>query len=180
MKSERRSFFFGLAGLAMSSAAPGPVTCRVVDRVSSQTLAARLRLLRSGGMPVVPLGHPATLSEKEHEGDVRFQSQRFAYTDGTFQIDPAWLPLQYQVIKGHPYAIQEGELHVTDIRDGVIDISISRWSTFSPDWYSGDIHIHYVAPQTCQLEMDAEDFNVAKILTSDFTDDQERSGKSST
>jgi hypothetical protein len=150
MRSERRSFLFGLAGLAMSSAAPGPVTCRVVDRVSGQTLAARLRLLRSGGVPVVPLGHPAILSEKEHEGDVRFQ-----------------------VIKGHQYAIQEGELHLTDIRDGVINIPISRWSTFSPDWYSGDIHIHYIAPQTCHLEMDAEDLNVANILTSDFTDDQE-------
>jgi hypothetical protein len=173
MRSERRSFLFGLAGLAMSKAALGPVTCRVVDRASGQTLAARLRLLRRGGVPVVPLGHPATLSEKEHEGDVRFQSQRFAYTDGSFQIDPAWLPLQYQVIKGHQYAIQEGELHLTDIRDGAITIPISRWSAFSPDWYSGDIHIHYIAPQTCHLEMDAEDLNVANILTSDFTDDQE-------
>jgi len=81
MRAERRKFLFGLAGLAMSGAAPGPVTCRVVDRVSGQTLAARLRLLRRGGVPVVPLGHPVALSEKKHEGDVRFQSQRFAYTD---------------------------------------------------------------------------------------------------
>jgi hypothetical protein len=39
-------------------------------------------------------------------------------------------------------------------------------------WYGGDTHIHHIAPKTCRLEMDAEDLNVANILTSDFTKDQ--------
>jgi len=41
-------------------------------------------------------------------------------------------------------------------------------------WRSGDIHIHHIAPHTCCLEMEAEDLNVANILTSDFTFNQER------
>jgi hypothetical protein len=57
----------------------------------------------------------------------------------------------------------------------VVTVPLSRWSSLSQKgWYSGDIHIHHIAPKTCRLEMDAEDLNVANILTSDFTLDQEQ------
>jgi hypothetical protein len=93
--------------------------------------------------------------------------------DSSFQVDAAWLPLKYQVVKGYEFRIAEGELRSEHLRDGVVTIPLSRWSSLSRrDWYSGDIHIHHIAPQTCRLEMDAEDLNVANILTSDFTADQ--------
>jgi hypothetical protein len=84
-------------------------------------------------------------------------------------------PLKYQVIKGVRDAIAEGTIDSSSIRDGVVTVSLSRWSSLSQKgWYSGDIHIHHIAPKTCHLEMDAEDLNVANILTSDFTLDQEQ------
>src|SRR5205085_11187229 len=95
------------------------------------------------------------------------------YVDGNFSVDPNSLPLQYQVIKGYEYAIAEGRISADDLRDGGIEIPLSRWSSLADrGWYSGDIHIHHIAPKTCRLEMDAEDLNVANILTSDFTQDQ--------
>ena len=150
-----------------------PIVCRVIDAASGQGTAARIRLLDRRGEEVVPRGHPATLPENAQEGDVRFQRRRFAYVNGSFELDPRWLPLRYQVIKGYEYTIAEGNLTPEMVRDGVATIPLSRWSSLSKrGWYSGDIHIHHISPKTCRLEMEAEDLNVANILTSDFTEDQ--------
>jgi len=182
MQSNRRRFLQDVAtgiGCCLPAAAQPdrlhPVTCHIVDERSGRPVAARVRLTDSRGKEVVPLGHRDTLAEGAQEGDVRFQSRRFAYVDGGFSIDPASLPLHYQVIKGYEFVIAEGELSAAGLRDGAFTIPLSRWSSLSErGWYSGDIHIHHIAPRTCRLEMDAEDLNVANILTSDFTADQDR------
>jgi hypothetical protein len=176
MMPGRRDFLRGLAvtGVGVHAAAEGrPVTCCVLDEASGRRVPARVRLFKADGKEMVPLGHPGQLGEQAQEGDVRFQSRRFAYVDGCFQVDPAWLPLKYQVVKGYEFRIAEGELRPENVRDGALTVPLSRWSSLSRSgWYSGDIHIHHIAPQTCRLEMDAEDLNVANILTSDFTADQ--------
>ncbi len=151
------------------------VTCRVVDGATGRPTAARVRLVDANGKEAVPAGHPEALSDKAQEGDVRFQSRRFAYVNGEFAVDPSRLPLRYQAIKGYEYRMAEGELTPQRLRDSVAEIRLERWSSVGrAGWYSGDIHIHHIAPKTCRLEMEAEDLNVANILTSDFTTDQEQ------
>jgi hypothetical protein len=174
----RRSFLgASAAGLAMPAAAQTagsgqPLVCRVIDAESGRPVPARVRLVDVHSNELVPLGHPGALAPDAQEGDVRFQSRRYSYVDGEFRVDPRWLPLQYQVLKGYEYGIAGGELNAA-ARGGVFDIPLSRWSSVANrGWYSGDIHIHHIAPKTCRLEMDAEDLNVANILTSDFTQDR--------
>ena len=189
MPLDRRQFLrqFGATGvgLCLSSGLPSAaagrstetttVTCRVTEAESGKSLTARIRLLDSQERELIPLGHPDNLADGAQEGDVRFQAKRFCYIDGQFKINSTALPLKYQVIKGYEYAIAEGTLDPSSIKDGVVTVPLSRWSSFSQKgWYSGDIHIHHIAPKTCHLEMDAEDLNVANILTSDFTLDQEQ------
>ena len=177
MTMNRRRFLRNLgaggAALQFSAAQGGPVTCRVVDEKSGRPLAARVRLVDSQGREVVPLGHADQLAKDAQEGDVRFQSRRYCYIDGEFAVDRARLPLRYQMLKGYEYRIAEGELTGPSGGTGAMVVPLSRWSSLSDlGWYSGDVHIHHIAPKTCRLEMDAEDLNVANILTSDFTKDQ--------
>lgn len=161
-----------LAG-AQSAVTTQPIVCRVIDSASGRPVPARVRLVDAHGNELVPLDHSRELADDAQEGDVRFQSRRYAYVDGEFRVDPRRLPIQYQVIKGYEYTIAAGELHAAAARDGVFTIPLSRWSAISGrGWYSGDNHIHHISPKTCRLEMDAEDLNVANILTSDFTKDQ--------
>src|SRR5438105_5273901 len=163
------------AGRGVGFAAPDgkAIVFRITDGHSGQHVAARLRLTDVHGNDVVPLGHPTELAPDAQQGDVRFQSKRFAYVDGNFSIDPNSLPLQYQVIKGYEFAIAEGRISAEVLREGGIEIQLPRWSSLADrGWYSGDIHIHHISPKTCRLEMDAEDLDVANILTSDFTVDQ--------
>jgi len=151
------------------------LTCRISEAKSGKELAARIRLLDAQGREIVPLGHPENLADGAQEGDVRFQTKRFCYVDGQFQVNSSAFPLKYQVIKGYEYGIAEGMIEPSSVRNGVMAIPLSRWSSLAQKgWYSGDIHIHHIAPKTCRLEMDAEDLNVANILTSDFTLDQEQ------
>jgi len=150
-----------------------PILCRVIDQDSGRPVPARVRLLDEHSNEVVPIGHRMELGENAQEGDVRFQGRRYCYVDGEFRLDPRRLPLQYQVLKGFEYGIAGGEFTAAAARDGILNIPISRWSSLAErGWYSGDIHIHHIAPKTCRVEMDAEDLNVANILTSDFTQDQ--------
>ncbi len=180
MDSNRRGFLRDTvaAGLAsrLAAAQQRPVVCRVTDRQTGKGVPARVRLLHASGNELVLLEHPGKLADNAYEGDVKFQSRRFSYVNGTFAIDPAWLPCKYQVVKGYEYEIAEGELRASDIgADGALTIPLSRWSSFADDgWYSGDIHIHHIAPKNCRMEMEAEDLNVANILTSDFTVDQDQ------
>src|SRR5579872_4478629 len=163
------------AWLSRGTAAPqgNPVQCRIIDQHSGRPLIARVRLTDARGHDVVPIGHPAELAPDAQQGDVRFQSKRFAYVDGNFAVDPHSLPLRYQVIKGYEYVIAEGSIAAGQLREGAITIPLSRWSSLADrGWFSGDIHIHNISPKTCRLEMDAEDLDVANILTSDFTTDQ--------
>jgi hypothetical protein len=161
-----------LAG-AQSAVSTQPIVCRVIDSMSGRPVPARVRLVDARGDELVPLDHSRELADDAQQGDVRFQSRRYDYVDGEFRVDPRRLPIQYQVIKGYEYTIAAGELDAKTTRDGVFSIPLSRWSAISGrGWYGGDNHIHHISPKTCRLEMDAEDLNVANILTSDFTKDQ--------
>src|SRR5690348_3298406 len=90
-------------GARLAHAAPdgNAVPCKIVDEQSGQPITARLRLTDARGNDVVPAGHPSELAPDAQQGDVRFQSKRFAYVDGNFVVDPRALPLRYQVIKGY-------------------------------------------------------------------------------
>ncbi len=174
--TNRRSFLADLAGGGAALGLPEAgrsVVCRVLDGATGRGTAARIRLLDARGNEVLPAGHAEALSAQAQEGDVRFQGRRFAYVNGEFEIDPRRLPVRYQAIKGYEYPIAEGELRAENVRDGAATITFARWSSlFERGAYSGDIHIHHISPKTCRLEMEAEDLNVANILTSDFTADQ--------
>ena len=185
----RRSFLGRIAGasagvcaLGAGVTAPsrtrqksGTIVCRFVDASTGVPVPVRARFVDLNGGNVIPQGHPDRLTDDAPEGDVRFQSRRFAYSEGEFTFEARSLPIRYQALKGYEYVIAEGEILPQGVRDGVTEVALSRWSNAGErNWYSGDIHIHHISPRICRLEMDAEDLNVANILTSDFTADQDR------
>lgn len=160
-------------GIGLATPGGDALPCKVIDQSSGRPIPARLRLTDARGNDVVPAGHASELAPDAQQGDVRFQSKRFAYIDGTFSLDPKSLPVRYQVIKGYESVIEEGQISPDNLREKGVVIPLSRWSSLADQgWYSGDVHIHHISPKTCRLEMDAEDLDVANILTSDFTIDQ--------
>src|SRR5579864_6378152 len=135
----RRGFFRAAgSGLWLSAArgvslgAPGdPIPCKIVEQGSSRPTPARVRLTDPRGRDVVPLGHPSELAPDAQQGDVRFQSKRFAYVEGEFSVAPNSLPLNYQVIKGYEFVIQQGRILPEDLQKGAITIPLARWSSLA-------------------------------------------------
>ena len=170
----RRQFLFdNSAGLWLTATDGREIKIRILDDGTSRPTAARVRLLDAQGAEVIPIGHPTSLAENAVEGDVSFNAKRFCYVDGAFSVPASALPLRYQVVKGYEYAAAEGTLSRESVRDAGAQIRLRRWSSLkSRGWRGGDVHIHHISPKTCRLEMEAEDLDVANILTSDFTEDQ--------
>src|SRR5947207_14844853 len=141
----RRHFLRGLStgvwlsggcGIAVAGPDGKEVACRITEGHSRRPVSARVRLTDARGNDVVPLGHPTELAADAQQGDVRFQSKRFAYVDGNFSVDPNSLPLQYQVIKGYEFAIAEGRISAEILREGGIEIQLPRWSSLADrGWY---------------------------------------------
>jgi hypothetical protein len=95
----RRGFLGAAAGAgiakpagAQTAGSSQPIVCRVVDSESGRPVPAPVRLVDEHSNELVPLGHPGALAPEAQEGDVRFQSRRYAYVDGEFRVDPRWLP----------------------------------------------------------------------------------------
>ena len=174
----RRGFLFD-AGAGLWLAAQdrqtnaSTVNIRIVDDATKRPAAARVRLVDSRGAEVTPLGRTAQPAKDAVQGDVRFQSRGYFYTDGGLTVRSDSLPLRYTVVRGYEYQMAEGTLTAGAVKDGAATIEVRRWSSVGRNgYYSGDVHIHHISPKTCRLEMDAEDLDVAHILTSDFTADQ--------
>jgi hypothetical protein len=175
----RRRFLFDTgAGLWLTAkdlpaAGAAPVRIRIVDAATRRPLAARIRLLDVRGAEVAPIGRNAEPAKGAVEGDVRFQSRGYFYAQGELAVRPDSLPLRYTVVRGYEYRIAEGTLTPAMLKEGAATIELERWSSAARRrYYSGDVHIHHISPKTCRLEMEAEDLDVAHILTSDFTNDR--------
>jgi TolB protein len=178
---EWRQFLFDTsAGLWLAAQANGSqaakdsaVRIRIVDAATKKPLVARVRLQDARGAEVIPLGRNAQPAKDAVEGNVRFQSRGYFYTDGTLTVRSDAFPLRFTVVRGYEYQIAEGTLQAGAVKDGVATIELQRWSSVGREsYYSGDVHIHHISPKTCRLEMEAEDLDVAHIVTSDFTADQ--------
>ena len=179
--NRRRFLFDAGAGLWLAANANGfqqatsaTVRLQILDRATKKPLASRIRLLDASGSEITPLGRNAQPDKDAVEGDVRFQSRGYFYTEGRLSVRADAFPLRFTAVRGYEYQISEGTLTADAVKDGAATIELERWSSVGRDgYYSGDVHIHHISPKTCRLEMEAEDLDVAHILTSDFTADQD-------
>ncbi|MBI5086884.1 MAG: hypothetical protein HZB13_20090, partial [Acidobacteria bacterium] len=74
-RASRRDFLLGAAPSLLDGR---PLEVRIVDKDSGRPVPARVRLLAADGAEVVPIGHAPQLAKDAQQGDVRFQSKRFA------------------------------------------------------------------------------------------------------
>jgi hypothetical protein len=148
---------------------------RILDEKGKQT-AARVRVTQNDSIYFAPDGHTTDFPFTNYGGDVILDNnRRFAYVDGQFSIQlPTACVIRIEIVKGFAYKIYDRTFDVSAMHDRV-DIRLEKWFEFPEEtWWSGDVHVHSIDPETALLEMRAEDLNVCNVLTSDFTTDQDR------
>lgn len=151
------------------------MSVQVLDE-SGQPTAARVRFSDMEGVYFAPNMHqedfPITHANDPvgEEADVMMdEHRRFAYIDGRFTISLPRDSVRVEIVKGFRYRIYDDTIMVSTISK---DLRIQLEKAFdlpNEDWYSGDVHVHYLNPESAMLEMKAEDLNVCNVLISDFT-----------
>jgi hypothetical protein len=137
--------------------------------------AARVRVTARDSVYYAPEGHQVDFAFTNYGGDVILDAnRRFAYVDGSFSINLPKENVRMEVVKGFAYTVVDTVLNLSFLKSP-LNIHLKKWFEFPHgQWYSGDVHVHSIDPETGLLEMKAEDLNVCNILTSDFTTDQDR------
>jgi len=170
--------FFSETGYAQENTELQTLTMRILDEQGNPT-AARVRFTGQDGQYYPPKNHAADFPVTSanvpvsEERDVMLDNnRRFAYVQGAFEISLPKEDIHVEVVKGYAYQFVSDTLSLSSGEE-TIEIQLEKWFQF-PDrtWYSGDVHVHYINPESALLEMKAEDINVCNILTSDFTVDQ--------
>ncbi len=156
------------------------ISVMVLDENNKPT-AVRVRFTDMEGLYIAPVGHRVDFpvsstdaQESVEQGAILDGERRFAYIDGQFEINlPSGL-VRVEVVKGFSYKIYDDTLSVSKANGNMV-IQLERFFKMPEDnWYSGDVHVHFIDPKTALLEMKAEDVNVCNILISDFTIDHEK------
>lgn len=169
--------FWSLGCIHPSTATFSTFTFRILDETGSPT-PARVRFTDSAGQYFAPEGRrtdfPITSANDpiSIEREVMMDNERrFAYIDGQFRIHLPLSKIRVEIVKGFDYTIHDEEIDLLKA-ENTLDIQLHKWTTL-PDnhWYSGDVHVHFIHPETALMEMKAENLNVCNILISDFTVD---------
>ncbi|MEX2233966.1 MAG: CehA/McbA family metallohydrolase [Cyclobacteriaceae bacterium] len=174
-----RIFLILLLFLALSASGQGNQRVNKVVRIldeKGRPTAARVRITQNDSVYFAPEGHSTDFPFTNFGGDVILDNnRRFAYVNGLFSISlPVGAMMRIEIVKGFAYKIYDGRIDVS-APGQTIDMQLEKWFEFPGEkWWSGDVHVHNIDPETAMLEMQAEDLNVCNVLTSDFTTDQDR------
>lgn len=173
------SFFVATLEVGYAQENRKTITVRILDEQANPT-PARVRFSGLDEKYYPPKNHAAefiiTSAEVpvSEEMDVMLDNnRRFAYVNGEFEIDLPIGDVHIEVVKGYAYEFVNDTLSIS-AGEKTVEIQLKKWFEF-PDrtWYSGDVHVHYINPESALLEMKAENINVCNILTSDFTVDED-------
>lgn len=122
-----------------------------VQDQEGRTTPCRVHLRGPDGQPVKPAGYPAWDDHFVIPGEVRIPLPEGTYT--------------WEIEKGHEFKRQRGGFKIDSQQDAAQNRDLSRIVDLKKrGWRSGDLHIHR-APQAVPLLMEAEDLDVAPVIT---------------
>lgn len=144
------------------------VHVRINDRATGQPTPCRVRFTGPDGTYYAPFGRLTDFAVawgQDVGGNLWLHDdQKYAYIDGSCEIQLPPGSIQIGIGKGFEYlpinqqiALRPGQLSIR--------LALERWhNARNSGWYSGDIHVEYLAPNGALLEAAAEDVAVVNLL----------------
>lgn len=179
----QRLFFLGVLLVSWQTAGSqvnrSKLTVTILDQDQKPT-PARVRFTDREGTYFAPEGiaddfviTSAQEPLSKEDGLMLDEDRRFAYTDGSFKIMLPQKRIYLEVVKGFRYRIFKDTFDLKAGSKEELKIQLTPFADLPlEDWYSGDVHVHYIDSETALLQMQCEDLNVCNLLISDFTVDQ--------
>ena len=115
------------------------LTGSITDADTGEPIAARVRVVTSGGQFV----HPDDAILKVGTGD------QFFYSDGAFDVDVPRGALQVVVERGTEYVPAQVDLDAPSRGTVTAEVTLKRWTDLGDrGWHPGNTHIHYDEKET--------------------------------
>jgi hypothetical protein len=139
----------------------------VNDAATGQPTPCRVRFTDAEGRYYAPFGRLtefAICENKDVGGNLFYGEKKFAYIDGTCEIDLPSGSVRVEVTKGPEFYPIEQEINLVPGKLA-LRLTLERWSDIRQEgWYPGDVRAHYLTPHGAQLEGAAEDLAVVNLL----------------
>jgi hypothetical protein len=143
------------------------VHVRVNDAATGQPTPVRIRFTDVEGKYYAPLGRLTEFfveSGAAVGGNLFLNSKRYAYIDGTCEIQLPSGQIFFEIHKGPEYVSVCDELMLGP-GQAAIRLEIERWSDLRKEnWFPGDTSAAYITPHAALLEAAAEDLAVVNLL----------------
>jgi hypothetical protein len=143
------------------------VHVRVNDAATGQPTPVRIAFTNPAGEYFAPLGRLTEFGIEFNEdvgGNLQLGSKKYAYIDGTCEIELPPGQILVEIHKGPEY--QPRFLEVM-LKPGQLALrtAVERWIDMRRErWYSGDMRAHFLTPHAALLEAAAEDLAVVNLL----------------
>jgi len=143
------------------------VHVRVNDAATGQPTPVRIRFTDSEGSYYAPFGRLREFfveSGADVGGNVILNSKRYAYIDGSCEIQLPPGQIFFEIHKGPEYVSVRDELM---LKPGqvAIRLEIERWSDLKKEnWFPGDTSAAFMTPHAALLEAEAEDLALVNLL----------------
>jgi hypothetical protein len=143
------------------------VHVRVNDAATGQPTPVRIRFTDSEGRYYAPFGRLTEFfveSGAAVGGNLFLNSKRYAYIDGTCEIQLPSGQIFFEIHKGPEYVSVCDELMLAP-GQASIRLEIERWSDLRKEnWFPGDTSCAYISPHAALLEAAGEDLAVVNLL----------------
>jgi hypothetical protein len=140
---------------------------RINDAKTGQPTPVRVRFTTADGQYLAPLGRLTEFATEPYRnvgGNLCLDDKRFAYIDGTCEVQAPAGPLLVEASKGPEYIPLRQEVPL-GIGQLTVRLAIERWcDQRSNGWHAGDGRVHALTPHAALLEAAAEDVAVVNLL----------------
>jgi hypothetical protein len=149
------------------------VDVKVVDAVTGEPMAARVRFQAADGRYLPPLGHRDEINPGLNEdtgADVVLGGSTYAYVPGTFAIDLPAGAVQVEAVRGFGYRPLTRSVEVDGGRAPLV-LPLERGvGPVGPDWIAVDGHVHFISPTSALLQARAEGVAIVNLLATQWGD----------
>jgi hypothetical protein len=148
-----------------------PVTIRILDAETGQTVPVRFHLHGEAGEYLPPRGHHRLVNRYWYEDNAaEFVNGRnqYSYVDGECIVDLPLGRVYVDISRGYEITPVRTSFEVTpETREVVFQVERTLdWR--ARGWVTADTHVHFLSPQVALLEGKAEGVNVVNLLAAQW------------
>ncbi len=164
---------FGAVTIESLPARTRRVDVEIVDALTGEPVAARVRFEAADGRYLQPLGHRDEINPGLNEdtgADLVLGGATYAYVPGRFPIDLPVGDVEVEVVRGFGYRPLRRSVAVDGGREPLVLALEPVEGPSGAGWIAVDCHVHFISPTSALLQARAEGVAIVNLLATQWGD----------